>query len=166
GDEKVRHLCRLRGLLKENIAGLREAFGDESDALPELRHGEQKIASVELTIQTHGDPEILCAAPADDPPLPAMPRATAPLLGPGDAARREAAPEGEPREPATARRKAVATTASGAALIVTSGALLGVMSYYLARGSHYDRAARGFDPYVEHTDDEVAAHNAVLERGK
>lgn len=139
-DEKVRHVCRLRGLLQENIAGLREAFGDEASGFPEVRYGEQKITSVELTIRTHGDPEQLCAAPVDeDEALPTMP-STPLLLGAADTARRAAPEEAaaigpEPEFDAPAlqdqRRRARRITASGGVLLVAGGALLGVMSYYI-----------------------------------
>lgn len=170
-DEKVDHLCRLRGLLVENIADLREAFGDEADALLELHHGEEKVVSLTGMIEAHGDPDILCAAPGADGPLPTMPTTTVHLLererstGAETSSPVGTGPEVDAVEIDRSRRRAVAMTASGASLLVAGGALLGAMGYYLAQGRRYDQAAQDFDPHIKRSDEAIAAHNAVLPLG-
>ncbi|MCB9704865.1 MAG: hypothetical protein H6711_23520 [Myxococcales bacterium] len=145
-DAKVRHACRLRGLLVDYVDALVEAYGGASEGFPEVRFGREKLAGLDLTIASYGPPEKLCKVAPSGPAGGGPNRRTVPLLS-HDSRPPESGPSpdpggdvvvGPPQPDPRAereRRRARGMRAGGAVLLSGGAVLLGTMTAYLVRGA-------------------------------
>ncbi len=141
---RLRHACRLRRLMTVYLDELKAAYGEASEDFPEVYFGSEKLASLDMTIASYGDPDALC-------PIGNTRHNTVAMIDPGSSRTSPAGmtsstddpkPQSGPTDDAQDRRvgpdrdrKAVAMTAVGGSAIGLGTIALGVMTAFIIQST-------------------------------